>query len=515
MIKNLLLGLSILFFSLDLIAQNKSDLAPCGTISYRSDWLKNYQRNPSQFQTENDTILYVPLTIHLVGSDAGTGYFGFDNLMDALCILNSDFEQANIHFFTEGDIRYIANSAWNTHSTVLDGAEMMFANNVDNTLNCYFVSDPAGNCGYNLPYAGMAMSKSCSGASDHTWSHEMGHALSLPHPFLGWEGGISHDGSVPHSYNNPAPEKVTYNYTFFKDTLILDTIIIDTTYVEKIDGSNCTHAADGFCDTKPDYLNYRWSCDADSLSTVTQTDPNGVKFISDGKLIMSYSIDNCVDRFSFEQIGAMRANLLDEKANVLYNQMPIVAPDGPPVALYPLNDDQVPFEDITLEWEPVAGAAGYVGTVRRLFNNSSFIVEEFETTETSINIGDLSIGKEYSWEVTAYNNYHFCEDLSELQIFQTADVSGVGNIEGLTDFSVYPTLMKTSSTFTIYLNLDRAMDLKMRVYSVVGRVFFEQNLEGIGGLQTTSFDLPDLNSGVYFVGVESEFGRILERVIVQ
>ncbi|MDF1868195.1 MAG: hypothetical protein P1U70_25465, partial [Saprospiraceae bacterium] len=137
MIKNLLLGLSILFFSLDLIAQNKSDLAPCGTISYRSDWLKNYQRNPSQFQTENDTILYVPLTIHLVGSDAGTGYFGFDNLMDALCILNSDFEQANIHFFTEGDIRYIANSAWNTHSTVLDGAEMMFANNVDNTLNCY------------------------------------------------------------------------------------------------------------------------------------------------------------------------------------------------------------------------------------------------------------------------------------------------------------------------------------------------------------------------------------------
>lgn len=515
MIKNLLFVLTFFLVSSEIIAQNKEDLKPCGTVSYRSDWLKNYQRNPDKFQTENDTILYVPLTIHLLGSDAGTGYFGFDNLMRALCILNSDFEQANIHFFIEGDIRYVPNSAWNTHATVLDGAEMMFANNVENTLNCYFVADPAGNCGYNLPYAGMAMAKSCSGANDHTWSHEMGHAFKLPHPFLGWEGGVSHDGSVGHNYNNPAPETVTFNYTYFKDTLILDTLIIDTTYVEKVDGSNCTFAADGFCDTKPDYLNYRWNCGADSLSTVVQTDPDGEKFVSDGKLIMSYSLDACVDRFTPEQIAAMRANLLDEKANVLYNQTSVDAPDGPPVVLYPLTDDQVPFEDITLEWEPVAGAVGYFGTVRRLFNSSSFVVEEFQTTETSVNIGDLTLGKEYSWEVTAYNDYHFCEVYSDKQIFQTADVSAVGEIEGLTEFSIYPTLLERGSNIHLRMNLERPMELQFRIYDLMGRVIFEQELDGNMGTQTADFQLSDLNSGVYLVGVESAVGRIFERVVVQ
>jgi len=131
------------------------------------------------------------------------------------------------------------------------------------------------------------------------------------------------------NYNEPAPEKVTYDYTYFQDTLILDTLIVDTTYVEKIDGSNCTFAADGFCDTKPDYIASRWNCDENSNGFTEQTDPNGEKFYSDGSLFMSYALDNCSNRFTEDQIAAMRANLIDEKPSYLGNENVIdPIPDG-------------------------------------------------------------------------------------------------------------------------------------------------------------------------------------------
>ena len=114
----------------------------------------------------------------------------------------------------------------------------------------------------------------------------MGHNLSIQHPFLGWEGNTF-------DYSLPTPTEVYYDYTYFQDTLILDTLIIDTAFVELMDGSNCTFAADGFCDTPPDYLSNRWQCKPDSQSIILQKDPNGVDFYSDGINFMSYAFNVC------------------------------------------------------------------------------------------------------------------------------------------------------------------------------------------------------------------------------
>ena len=276
-----LLGILLFVFKVG-FAQNP--LGPCGTAPEKSAWLQKYQAAPAAYQKNLDTIIYVPLTIHLLGTDEGLGFFNYRNLMEAFCTLNEDYESANIQFYMEGEVHYIQNTAWFEHETLLEGGQMMFANNVEHTLNCYFVADPAGNCGYALPYAGLAVAKSCANPNDHTWSHEVGHALSLPHPFLGWEGGVSYDDSVPPNFNAPAPLTVTYDYTFFQDTLILDTLIIDTAYVEFVDGSNCGIAADGFCDTSPDYLANRWFCDGNMESATQQKDPSGATSKPDGTM---------------------------------------------------------------------------------------------------------------------------------------------------------------------------------------------------------------------------------------
>lgn len=89
----------------------------------------------------------------------------------------------------ENEVNYIDNSKWDSHPRFEAGIEMMKINNIKNVINCYIVTDPAGNCGY-FAYEGdaVALSKTCLGKSSHTWAHELGHYFSLPHTFLDGKG---------------------------------------------------------------------------------------------------------------------------------------------------------------------------------------------------------------------------------------------------------------------------------------------------------------------------------------
>ncbi|MCB0574414.1 MAG: metalloprotease, partial [Saprospiraceae bacterium] len=102
--------------------------------------------------------------------------------------LNEDYAATGIRFYFKDDWNLINSTAWYQHANIPQGIDMMLTNNVPDALNAYFASNVAGNCGYNLPYAGVAVAHNCAATGDHTWAHEVGHALSLPHPFIGWEG---------------------------------------------------------------------------------------------------------------------------------------------------------------------------------------------------------------------------------------------------------------------------------------------------------------------------------------
>ena len=88
----------VLLFVTSLQAQFGHTLSPCGTPDGRSEWLKEYQENPSAFPRSSQ-MLYVPMTVHIVGRDAGTGYFLMRSLLDALCILNENFEPVEMQFY--------------------------------------------------------------------------------------------------------------------------------------------------------------------------------------------------------------------------------------------------------------------------------------------------------------------------------------------------------------------------------------------------------------------------------
>ena len=164
--------LLFLLFGLQIaLAQDpsKSELAPCGTPPGIAPMLKAYRSNPGAFITErsSDTLL-VGMQLHLLAQDNGTGRISPERLLDSYCRLNADFAGTGIRFYSKFDWNQIDSTAWYQHDTITKGIDMMLTNNVPDVLNIYFASNVADNCGYNLPYAGIAISHGCSGSSSHT-----------------------------------------------------------------------------------------------------------------------------------------------------------------------------------------------------------------------------------------------------------------------------------------------------------------------------------------------------------
>lgn len=474
MMLRILFFLCLPCFLLAQTEKNKYDFAPCGTPTGIDPWLLRFQQHPQDYASRSQDTLVVGVQIHLLAKDNGTGRFTTERLLDAFCRLNSDFAPAGIRFYFKNPWNLLNNSTWYAHDNIPKGIEMMLTNNFPDALNSYFVQDPAGNCGYNLPYAGVAINHSCANPSDHTWTHEVGHALAMPHPFIGWEGKV-------YSYSIPTPELLTYDYTYFHDTL--ETTVpapLDTALVEFVDASNCAIAADRFCDTKPDYLSYRWNCNTNNNSPFKLKDPAGVEFEVDGTLYMSYAADECQNRFSPAQIEGMRANLNSEKLAWLSN-----APALPDVVTtaenqWPENLAVLPGIQTTLQWSAVPHATYYHVVGSRI---SSFALRDIETvtTDTSFLTPVLAPNRKYYWKVRAFNDYSTCAPYTDVRTFTTGLLSDSYEPTDA-DFACYPTLLTAGAALQLTCGEKTGTQAhQILVFDAMGRLMLQQNVAFVQG----------------------------------
>ncbi|MCB0547237.1 MAG: zinc-dependent metalloprotease [Phaeodactylibacter sp.] len=486
-----LLLVSLIGFCFSPLVQAQEMGQYCGTPPGIVDWLLNYQRNPSAY-LRSPELLYVPLTIHIVGNDNGSGYFPVSRVLDAFCTLNKDFEASNIQFFIEGELNYIDNSEYYDHD-FRQGQEMMEEYNVDNTINCYIVSNPAGNCGYAYYGLGVALNKSCTTEDDHTWAHEIGHFLSLPHTFSGWEG-------TNHQEFEPTPSSVNGRL------------------IERVDGSNCQNAGDGFCDTPPDYLSNRWPCQPDKMSTALQKDPAGISFRSDGTLIMSYSFDECASRFSSGQSEAMRANLLNLRTNLLYNQSPGYYLENPEItAVTPVDGTTITdVNSLKLEWQPVEGAEGYIVQLSLLSNLGIEIVyRSFNTSDNQVEVFNLISDRDWIWRVRPYNRYDACAEFSNAFTFETGNFINTTREEiSPTDFFIQPNPQNVGGMLVVEFDLPIALDLQLNLYSMAGQRIFGEQLSAHYGLNKLEVPTDNLEPGIYLIGLEHAQGRQFQKVVI-
>jgi len=501
-----------------------ADLHPCGTPSFKSQWLKEYQKNPAAYQHSRtpNSVTYLPLTLHIVGNDDSTGYGSLNSVLSAFCKVNQDYKSTGIQFFIEFPIRYIANTAFNDHDSVYIGGGYMLQYNVPNTSNVYFVSDPAGNCGYNVPYAGMTVGYGC--LDGNTFSHELGHALSIMHPFFGWEGGQSYNGTPQMSFPNPAPTEVLYDYTYFKDTMWLDTTIVDTTEVEYVTragaNANCYVAADGFCDTPADYLAYRWTCDASDMSTVQQLDPDSVAFYSEGTNIMSYS--TCLSNFTNEQAFAMNAFIQANRQSHLYNQNPmndtIDIANFNPIA--PANGAVLnQTTNITFRWNSVPGATHYFLKVcASPCSASNLIMEEVMVTDTFFT-STLTYNPRisifpYRWQVRPFNQGYSCAPLSTAHTFNTQNPTNLRTLEAVSHFGFYPNPQVAGQGLTVEATADQVKEVRLHILSIAGQTLLTKAWTLQEGQNTLQLATNRLQAGAYFVVMEDAERKITKKLII-
>jgi len=364
-----------IIFNLTLSAQ---ELEYCGTETTEADmaWLKSFKQNPPTNFKMSEELIYLPIQFHIVGDDLGNGYYKQASVLQMMCDLNADLE-ATDHVFRfyiyENEFQYHnASFIYNHPNTNGQTASFFNQNNNDEAVNIYLVADPIGACGYYSTSANMVcVAKSCAGPEATTFIHELGHFFSLPHTFVGWE-----------YYDDDPPVGLWEN--------------VDRTGPNK----NCHNTADLFCDTGPDYLDFRWGCPWDSL-----TDAYDVPFNVDGSFYMSYSLNSCRSRFSEEQKEAMEANLLFQRSYLLDHQQDLnFEPISETTVHYPAGGS-IPAGDVLFQWATVEGVTAYQFRVSGF--TSGFELDTLLTTNEIV-LSDLPAGELHVWGVKPYNDGNYC-----------------------------------------------------------------------------------------------------------
>ncbi|MCC6461749.1 MAG: hypothetical protein IT260_14840 [Saprospiraceae bacterium] len=475
----------------------------CGSKEF-SPWLDWYQRNSGVFALADGdadtTWMYVPVTLHMIGTDAGTGYFPLDQAIRNLCQMNERYVPVHIRFYLKpGDaVQYHNNTDWYKHDW--DGGSDMINTVVTagmkNRLNMFVVADPAGACGYSWQDAVvLGLNNGCSKSDNTTWSHEAGHHLSLPHPFYGWE-------DYNWDFSKPAPKKVNGRE------------------VEKKNGSNCFTSGDRFCDTDPDYLSDRWNCGGNFKSLVVQHDPDTVAFQSDASLIMGYAEDQCASRFTVEQIAAMRANLKTEHSHYLQlaNPLPELDDQVQVELISPVDtSENVQYNHIELKWNPVPGARFYAVEIS---NSPSFSAKFFNQTlvdQTSVTVTkNIPNNWKFYWRVRAYSEWDLCQpfDKAQIGIFRTQNLSATNELERDATFELAPNPVLAGTPAKLNVFSAGAMDISVKVCDLAGRVCAQQQVRLYSGENTIELDTNNLSSGAYSILIQNEKGATIKRLAV-
>ncbi len=379
----------------------------CGTVP-PPGYMESFYAKDKSYLSEigargTDAITYVPIQYHIIGSDAGTGYFSIKDLMEIHCILNERYAGANIQFFMYDVPNYIKSTRYYTMSDGSVDRDMKNANNITNACNVYIVQNAISSgtsvCGYaTFPGSGrqgIVVAKSCMTVDNTTLTHEMGHFLGLAHTFSGWES------------RNPLVDPATSTD-------------------EKVNGSNCSTRGDGFCGTPADFYSDRWSCPY----TGSKTDFNGDYYntVHPEIFYMSYSSDACQTAFSSDQQVEMYQVRTTQRTNFNSVPAPSFVLPSTTVLLSPMSGAASLSPSASFSWNRAVGATHYhllISTVSSFALNN---VKDTIMSDTNYTATGLNTSTTYYWKVQPITLGNTCGNYTEANSFVTSALNAIPSI---------------------------------------------------------------------------------------
>lgn len=478
--------------------QLAAQTAPCGVsladgAAIKAQMMEN-RRNINLAQINRQNMTYIPLSLHLVGNEAGEGFALGSNAIEMLCKLNADYADQNIFFYLHGPLHYIYDDVIYDDAYNNTGQVRMSSYKVPNSLNVFVSNNVSRSvAGYYTPsYDFVFIKNGYANGSSTTITHELGHFFTLPHTFYGWEGvdARSQYGGAP------AP------------------VIINGRLVENVDrsvGANCASAADGFCDTEADYISERFNC---PVSTNLQ-DPTGSPLQINSDYFMSYSSDNCQNTFSQEQKNAM----LSDIANRGWSNFPAPSNmdtlDGRQIqGISPINNDfaQEVNGQIRLEWDTTGASSAnqWILTVERTFNSIPIAQVYFASVMNQnfayIPRAALSNNHQFRWAVKPLHPAYTCSPSSNYFHFQTGFATNTTALSTAAEnqLRIFPNPIQNGPLQLQLTSLENS-SASLAIYALDGRILWEkQGLAISAGKQELQLQIPQLAAGQYFVLIRSD-----------
>jgi hypothetical protein len=487
--------------------------APASTLS----WIESLRANGvfDGFATEQvQNTVFLPIKAHFIGDNQGSNRYTMAELSRNLCELNEHYRTTGIQFFLRGDVNFINSSAWYNLPDFSTAGTINNIHNVSRVINVYFCNlSGMSLCGFaNYPGTGepqsafrqgaIYLSIGCSGAGNSTWAHEMGHFLSLPHPFQTTSDAPAAAGAerVTRLANEVAPRLP----------------------------ANCATAGDRFCDTPADFRPDRWNCPG---INGTVRDINNDLFNPVGRYYMSYADDACQDSFSVQQKAAMKATVTvvnGQAGQRLYLTSPPIASydtilNSQPTHLHPVNNSVNNVPNLTFRWRKVPGATMYLLRISRLFTFTGTLIEDRIVYDTTYQYTGTAINPnvDYYWSLKAINHKVTCGNYSASTAgnywkFRTVGVAGTQTLSAGGEFSFYPNPTDGANG---WINLEPpfgdGLSTLVEWFDATGRLIHSQTLEGSGAHPILNGNL-QISAGLYQIRLHNRaFGTRLGRWLVR
>jgi len=477
---------------------------------------------------QRDAEYYLPIQVHIVGRTDGSQYVSESEILDFLCVINNNYTDQDIQFYFKLPFNYIDNDALYTNAQSNGGELQIDANKVSNAINIFITGNfpQTGLQGYYqppaLPSADFIVIKK-SALIDNTASHELGHFFSLAHPFFGWEPPSNPELYPGYDENVPGSEYAGWNEQYFGNPVgnfAPSYGFSGSVRNELADQSNCMIAADGICDTPPDYL-FAYS----PLQTGCN-DWNGGAMDPAGTLVdpmennmMSYFTGCSNFTFTPDQKAAIVTDILSNaRGYIRSSYVPeLTEITETPVLVAPANGVTAEgYNSVKFDWDPVNGAQRYFLEIDR-FNNFSFNPQRYVLEGTSLVVEDLDPNRTYYWRVRPFAEYVTCgTPFSEIRtVLTNNNIVSTGEIEAVNDWTVRPNPVSSNETLNVAIDAAQSFEAEINLYSITGQLVKTISNRNFGvGLTSVELDINGLTAGLYMVAVTSDEGVINQKVVI-